>query len=125
MEEITLNRQSMTDLTNRDRNAYYGVTCGRWACRIGQGKFTIGESEYQLPINENRNSLHGGIKGWDRFEWDAQIINDKNLSEYTDIPAGMEDQTGFCGIAFTRRSEDMEQEYPGQVDASSIYLVNA
>ena len=113
MEEITLNRQSMADLTNRDKNPYYGSTIGRVAGRITRGKFTIGETEYQLPVNNLSNSLHGGVKGWDRFEWDAEIVNDKNLSNYTDVPAGMDDQTGFCGVVFTRRSEDMEQEYPG------------
>ena len=46
MEEITLNRQNMADLTNRDKNPYYGSTIGRVAGRITKGKFTIGETEY-------------------------------------------------------------------------------
>ena len=114
MEEITLNRQSMADLTNRDKNPYYGSTIGRVAGRITQGKFTIGETEYQVPVNNGNNSLHGGVQGWDRFEWEPTIVTDERISSYTDqLPAGMEDQTGFVGVIFKRRSEDMEQGYPG------------
>ena len=38
----------------------YGAAVGRYANRIGGGKFTIDGREYHLTINENGNTLHGG-----------------------------------------------------------------
>ena len=38
----------------------YGAAVGRYANRIGGGKFTIDGKEYHLTINENGNTLHGG-----------------------------------------------------------------
>ena len=60
MEEITLNRDDFAAMCDRDKNPYYGATCGRVAGRIGGAKFTIGETEYRLPVNNGEASLHGG-----------------------------------------------------------------
>ena len=45
---------------------FYGAIVGRYGNRIDKGKFTLDGSEYQLPVNDGQNSLHGGLKGFDR-----------------------------------------------------------
>ena len=42
---------------------YMGAAIGRVANRIGKGHFTLNGTEYSLPINNNGNTLHGGLTG--------------------------------------------------------------
>ena len=40
---------------------YFGSIVGRFGNRIDKGKFNLNGKEYQLPINDGENSLHGGF----------------------------------------------------------------
>ena len=129
MEEVTLNRQNLADICNPDKNPKYGVTCGRVAGRIGGAKFSIGEDEYRLEANNGDACLHGGSNGFDRKEWEAEIVENKSLSDFTSVPEGVTldglNDTGFSGVKFTRTSPNLEQEFPGVVEATSWYLINS
>ena len=125
IQEVTLNRQNFADLCSREKNPYYGATIGRVAGRIGGAKFTIGETEYRIEANNGEACLHGGTHGFDRKEWDAEIVHGKALSDFTTVPADVQDVTGFSGVKFTRTSPDLEQEFPGTVHATSWFLINA
>ena len=49
-----------------ERNGgFLGATVGRYANRIGGGKFTLDGAEYSLYQNDGNNTLHGGKKGFD------------------------------------------------------------
>ena len=43
---------------------YFGSVCGRTANRIANGKFELDGKTYSLAVNNGRNSLYGGIKGF-------------------------------------------------------------
>jgi aldose 1-epimerase len=78
--------------------AYLGATVGRYANRIAGGQFVLDGTTFHIPKNNGANSLHGGIRGFNKKVWtgvdrsrpDAQIIE---LS-YTS-PDGEE---GFPGV---------------------------
>lgn len=48
---------------------YFGATVGRFANRLSNGRFAIGEQFYQLSLNDSPHSLHGGEQGFDRVAW--------------------------------------------------------
>ena len=54
-------------------NGYFGCTTGRVANRIAKGKFTIDGKEYQVPVNDGPNALHGGVKrSLDKVVWQGE-----------------------------------------------------
>ncbi len=58
---------------------YLSRLIGRYGNRICKGKFQLNGKEYQLPINNGPNSLHGGVKGFNARIWDALMMNEKTL----------------------------------------------
>ncbi len=59
----------------KDRNsAYIGSLMGRVANRIANGEFNLNGQTYKLAQNFlGKHSLHGGIIGFDKFNWDSFI----------------------------------------------------
>ena len=58
---------------------YLSTLIGRYGNRICKGKFQLHGKEYNLPINNGPNSLHGGKKGFNAKVWDALQMNDWSL----------------------------------------------
>lgn len=83
----------------------YGSIIGRYANRIAKGKFTLDGVEYNTPINNAPNTLHGGPKGWHSVVWNTEVIKDSKL------PA----------VRFTYVSPDMEEGFPGTMNAEVVY----
>lgn len=85
--------------------AYYGAIVGRYGNRIGKGKFTIDGKEYQIPINDGENSLHGGFNGFDRQLWEV-----KDFSV---------DTGAYVKLYYF--SKDGEEGYPGNMEVTVVY----
>ena len=51
---------------------YFGAATGRVANRIAKGGSRWTASEYKLAVNNGPNSLHGGLKGFDKVVWKAR-----------------------------------------------------
>jgi len=59
--------------------AYFGATVGRFANRIGGGRFSLDGREYVIPCNDGPNALHGGPLGFDRAIWSVEEFDDEGL----------------------------------------------
>lgn len=84
---------------------YFGSVVGRYANRIARGKFSLDGQEYTLAINNDPNSLHGGPGGWHSVVWET-------------VDAGNPEE---AAIAFTYKSPDMEEGFPGNMDVKVVY----
>lgn len=87
-----------------DKGTYFGAIVGRYGNRLAKGQFTIDGKQYQVPVNNNGQSLHGGLVGFDSKVWDAKMVKD--------------------GVEMTLVSPDGDQGYPGQLTAHVTYTLH-
>lgn len=88
-------------------NPYLGATVGRYANRIANGTFTLYGTKYKLAVNNGKNHLHGGNKGFDKVLWDAEVVE-------------VNDNVGVC---FYYTSKHKEEGYPGELQCAVSYFV--
>ena len=86
------------------KNLSVGATCGRFAGRISNSKFVIGNKKYLLSNNEGKNTLHGGKKGFSILPW-------KKLKQ------------SKCKIIYQLKSKDLDQGFPGNLLVNCIYEI--
>ena len=87
---------------------YFGAIVGRYANRIDNGKFTINNTDYNLVVNNNGTSLHGGLKGFDKVNWRVLSYDLENKK--------------FLKLNYL--SEDMEEGYPGNLNVNVTYTLS-
>lgn len=100
--DIVLGHDNVESYIHFKGERFLGATIGRYGNRVDAGKFTMDGKQYQLPINDKPNSLHGGTKGFDMVVWDARQIDSQT-------------------IEFTYLSEDGEEGYPGNLKVNMTY----
>jgi aldose 1-epimerase len=85
---------------------YFGALVGRYGNRIGDAKFRLDGKEYRLAANNRKNSLHGGLKGFDKVVWTPTVMNDT-------MPT----------IMLSYVSKDGEEGYPGNLKVIVHYTL--
>lgn len=78
---------------------YFGATIGRYGNRIADGKFSLEGKDYQLTINNGKNTLHGGTTGFQYQKWEISQPNDETLICRLVSPDG---DNGFPGKLTTK-----------------------
>jgi aldose 1-epimerase len=86
---------------------YFGALIGRYGNRIGAAKFSLDGKAYQLAVNNGPNTLHGGLKGFDKVIWTA--TEPKSAKE--------------AALTLTYVAKDGEEGYPGTLKTTVVYEV--
>ena len=86
-------------------NPYFGCLVGRYGNRIANAKFTLDGKEYTLAANNGPNTLHGGLKGFDKVIWIVKLFNDSSL-------------------LLSYSSKDGEEGYPGNLSVDVMYSLS-
>ena len=106
VEDVVLGYDNLDDYIKA--TPYFGAIVGRYGNRIANGKFSLNGETYNLAINNGKNHLHGGLKGFDKVIWDAQPFLEGNAA----------------GLKLHYLSADMEEGYPGNLDVQVVYTIH-
>ncbi|CAL4072250.1 unnamed protein product [Meganyctiphanes norvegica] len=103
-DHIIFGFENFNDYTKQ--SSYIGASIGRHFDRIGGGKFHLNGRDHQVTVNNFGNHVHGGTRGWDKYNWDAALVDSKS-------------------VVFSHVSPAGDQGYPGDVLAQVKYTLGA
>lgn len=103
--DVVLGFDSVDGYVNN--TSYIGALIGRYGNRIGHAQFMLDGKTYTLAKNNGENTLHGGIKGFNRAVWTAKEIPAKDGQ----------------ALELTYLSKDGEEGFPGNLHVRVIYTL--
>jgi aldose 1-epimerase len=103
--DVVLGYDNLNDYIRQ--NPFFGAMVGRYGNRIAGAKFTLGGKEYKLAANNGPNSLHGGLKGFDKVVWAAKSLG---------TPEGPALELAYV-------SKDGEEGFPGNLSVTAVYTL--
>lgn len=102
LKDVVLGFDKVTDYFPENNASDFGAAIGRYANRIGQGRFVLEGDTIQLPINNNGHCLHGGPTGWQYQVYDVAEKTDNCLKLVMHSPNG-------------------DNNFPGNLEATVTY----
>jgi aldose 1-epimerase len=85
--------------------SYFGALVGRYGNRIAHAQFVLDGKTYTLAKNNGDNSLHGGIKGFNKAVWTAKTFSGKDGQS----------------LELSYLSKDGEEGFPGNLKVTVTY----
>ena len=90
------------------RPNFFGASVGRYANRIAKGKFSLDGKTFTLATNDGPNSLHGGLKGFDKRMWKIDSVSNGPDAK----------------VVLSYTSADGEEGFPGEMKVTATYSLN-
>jgi aldose 1-epimerase len=106
--DVVLGFDSLSGYLQKN-NPYIGASVGRYGNRIAHAKFKLDGKTYTLAVNNGPNSLHGGLKGFDKRVWNP-----------TPAPGD-----SSCSLQLNYESADGEEGFPGNLKVQVVYSLLA
>ncbi len=107
----------------RDKG-YLGAVVGRVGNRLAKGRFSLDGLDYQVPLNDGPNALHGGVEGFDKKVWSARPDGD-GVTFGLVSPAGDQGFPGRLSLEARYRLTDdaLHIDYLARTDAPTVVNV--
>jgi aldose 1-epimerase len=86
--------------------SHFGGIIGRFGNRIAHAQFVLDGKTYTLAKNNGENTLHGGVKGFDKALWTAKILPAKDGQS----------------LELSYLSKDGDEGFPGNLKVTVIYM---
>ena len=104
------------------KELYYGVTVGRYANRIANAGFSIGEKFYSLNSSDPRYCLHGGPEGFHKKVWKLESSTANSVTFFLASPDG---DMGFPGnltvrVNYTLTESGLRIDYTAGTDKPTV-----
>jgi aldose 1-epimerase len=106
LDDVVLGYKTLEEYVRNPR--YLGCIVGRHANRLADGRFSLNGTDYQLAKNNGPNHLHGGVKGFDKKLWAAEIVT----------------SAGDDVLRLACDSEDGDEGYPGDLSVTVNYSLS-
>jgi SSS family solute:Na+ symporter len=103
LQDVALGYQRAEDYMNAVDKPYFGAIVGRYGNRIANGEFSTDGKTFKLAKNNGDNHLHGGVIGFDKVIWDANVIEPGKAIELSYL------------------AKDREEGYPGNLQVKVTY----
>ncbi|CAM0904352.1 unnamed protein product [Alopecurus aequalis] len=109
MADVVLGKDTLAEYFNE--TFYFGPLNGRVAQRMARGRFVLDGKVYHTYINDGRNAIHGGHRGFShKVIWTVKEYVGGGNSPY---------------ITLYYRSFDREQGFPGDLDVYATYQLSS
>ena len=101
---------SLPNLDTYAEDAFFiGCLVGRFANRIKNGEFNIGNEKITLTKNHGNHHLHGGDRGFGKMNWEISSV---------------EQQKETVAIELILSSADGAEGYPGNLEVIVLYVIS-
>ena len=121
--DIVLGSATLEEYLHCKGERFLGSAIGRFGNRIAGGKFTLGGKTYSLPLNNGKNSLHGGYNGFDMKVWDVADFDESQIRFRLVSPDGDEGYPGTLTVDMSYTLTDanaLEIVYAATSDKTTI-----
>lgn len=105
LADVVLGFSSINGYLNA-KETFHGALIGRVGNRIAKGKFVLNDEDYNLPLNNGVNHLHGGPGGFHNVVWDVKTVTDTS-------------------VVLSYLSPDGEMGYPGNLAVEVVYTLTS
>lgn len=121
LRDVVLGFDNIDDYRNIPSD--FGATIGRYANRIGQGRFELDGKTIQLPQNNYGHCLHGGPDGWQYKVYDVEKTTPNSITLAVQSPDGDMNFPGnvTARVTYTLTDDNaLDIAYEAQTDAPTI-----
>lgn len=105
-EDVSVGYENIEKYIHNPGERFLGSIVGRYANRIANGTFQLDGNQYQLPLNNNGQTLHGGLHGLDMVVWKVDDVTPNS-------------------IKFSYTSPDGDEGFPGNLHIEVQYTLSA
>lgn len=124
LEDVVLGHKTIQEYIDYgEAERFVGCVVGRYANRIANGQFSIDGVAYNVPKNNNGQSLHGGLKGLDMVVWDVDKVTGNSIELSYTSPDGEEGYPGALKIKMTyllTKNNEFKIKYSAVTDKPTV-----